>query len=584
MRNKYLFIGLLIIIGICVYANTFQGDFVWDDQHLIVNNVFVKDWSNLGKVFTTNFHHFDFGSSNFYRPLVAVSLMTNYSLGKLNVFGYHLVNLLFHLANAFLIWWLVKIILKDDEKEGERYDLIAGLCALVFLIHPLQVNAISYIAGRPTLMGGFFALASLAFFIKYQKTTRISYYVLTIIMFLLGLISKETAVLIPFSFLAYHLIFCKRDRKSFLIYILLVIIIIIYTVSRHTIFDFSKGITSTSVICNMPCRVATFLKSLLVYYRLMFMPLDLQMERTIQPAKFFFEGLASFSLGILVLYSALLYFYRKHKSLIFFTGFFFINLLPYAGIFPLNAFIAEHWLYLSLPGFFFIVFSVVTQPLRIKFVNIARWVLIVLFFTFFMLVTITYNTVWKDEIALYNYVLKYTPGSIRVRSNLGAIYFARGMFDEAIRILENAAKIAPTHAEVHNNLGACYHRVGRIKDGILSYQRAIALRPDYSEALNNLGGALLTVGRVDEAIEYSTRATQVGIGYNKEAYYNLGIGYQLKREWDKSIESFRSSLQIDPDYKDAHYQLVRTLNAAKRYEEGTREWQEYQKKYKALAK
>jgi len=159
--NKLIiFFAVLFLVGFVIYAFNLNNRLFWDDDDWIVNNPFVHSfsWYNLKKIFTTDILH-GFGlNSNYYRPFLLLTFTFNYIIGGIKPFGYHLLSNLIHIGNAILVFSILCLVLKKR--------LVAFLTAIFFLIHPLQTEAVTYIAGRGDPLSVFFILVSLLLFYK----------------------------------------------------------------------------------------------------------------------------------------------------------------------------------------------------------------------------------------------------------------------------------------------------------------------------------------------------------------------------------------------------------------------------------
>src|SRR6185295_4749052 len=154
-------LGLLAAIGLLVYANSFHNDMIWDDLVIIPPNEYIQTF-DVRKIFTTDVHHFSYQTSNFYRPLQMLSYAVNYKFGGLNVFGYHLINTLIHIVNAWLIFL---IFMRLNERlllaETRKWRVGVLLGTILWLVHPIHTQNTTYISGRADLLVAMFALAAI---------------------------------------------------------------------------------------------------------------------------------------------------------------------------------------------------------------------------------------------------------------------------------------------------------------------------------------------------------------------------------------------------------------------------------------
>ena len=204
MKFSWLAVGLIIILGLIAYANSFSNPFMWDDENLIVTNPYIKNIQLVKNLFTKDLA---FGTqfSNFYRPLQSLSFELDYYLWGLNPFGFHLTNLLLHIACALVIYFLFCLIFPAAKSIGL-------ITALLFLVHPIQTEAVTYISGRADPQASLFMLLSIFFYIKHSLKTRPKnrpYLLASVVCFILALLSKETALILPLLILLFELCFLR---------------------------------------------------------------------------------------------------------------------------------------------------------------------------------------------------------------------------------------------------------------------------------------------------------------------------------------------------------------------------------------
>jgi tetratricopeptide (TPR) repeat protein len=489
---------LIILLGVIVYSNTFGNSFLWDDQGLIVENEYIKDWHYLPRIFTTNLLQNIGENSNLYRPLQSLSYSIDYSLYKLNPAGYHLTNLLFHLFNAILIYTLLNLLQKN-----RKVSLIASL---LFVVHPIHTQAVTYISGRADPMVAFFIFLSLYLYIKSIDLRKIGYYSGSLISFILALFSKEIALIFPLVLVLYNRCF-ENSRQDSRRYRLLPFFIVggAYILLRLTILNFGKQnffFNGATIIS----RILTFSKVAISYLRLLFLPFNLHPERLVYLSSSLFEKSVLASLVIIILIWIVTLKTYKHSKLIFFSvSWFFLNLLPVSNIVIINAWMAEHWLYVPSLGFFVILavgivkFFELKMPSSLKFLKIFIILFLVLIFTFYSFLTIKRNLDWKDELTFYQKTIRSSPYSPRMHNNLGNVYISKRLYDEAVEEFKKAIEVIPYFpvkmgpnflAKVHNNLGSAYYYKGLYNRAVEEYKKALEIDPNLEIVKSNLQKAL----------------------------------------------------------------------------------------------
>ena len=336
-------ITIISCLGMIIYSNTFNCSFHFDDKIYIVNNYVIKNIHDL-------LSHWQFYPCRF---ITFLSIAVNYHFNGLNVFGYHLFNLGIHLTSAVLVWWLALLtfstpVMKKD-KITQHADLIALFAGLLFVSHPLQTEAVTYIWQRAASMMALFYLASICLYVKSRLLQAENpnsglakfYYIFSLIMAVAAMFTKENAVTLPLMILLYEISFLKvkkdlnwRGLVPFLITLSIIPLTILLTRSAKflEIQGFvGKGIPSFSNYLLTQFRV------IVTYIRLIFLPLNQNISYDYPISKNIFEWplLINFLFLASILYFAK-YLFSKYRLLSFSIFWFFLTLLPESSLFPIK--------------------------------------------------------------------------------------------------------------------------------------------------------------------------------------------------------------------------------------------------------
>ncbi len=202
---------------------------------------------------------------------------------------------------------------------------------------------------------------------------------------------------------------------------------------------------------------------------------------------------------------------RKAKGLIFFgLLWFLIALLPVSNLYPINAYMAEHWLYLPSIGLFLIAAGGLTYLYKVKGLKILFWVSVIGIAAFYCCLTIRQNKYWSNPITFYERSLEYAPGSIRMHNGLALAYYNAARPAKAIAAFKKAIEILPDTACFYNNLGSIYYVMGKQDEAIAMFTQAIEINPAYAEAYNNLAINYFKRKQYKLAIEYCDKAQELG--------------------------------------------------------------------------
>jgi len=582
----HLFIILAVIVaGIIAYHRSIKGVFIFDDLKLIVENPLIKDFSYLREIFSTQLFQGSGVYSNFYRPAQSLSFMVTYHFWQLNPIGYHLTNVIIHSLNSICVYFLIYIISKKQD--------MAFMTGLLFSVHTVLSWPVNYAASSADLLSGLFSLLAVIFYIEAirpeKNIKRIIMIFFSLLFFILAILSKEIAVVLPFILFLYSHCFPDQNKKSRLNPIWLYFFIAaVYVSLRLTVLNFSGGklLETTTGLIPLHLRLLTTAKVIMIYLKLLVFPTGLHMEWDIAPARSFLQDEIFLSVvGLLVIAGFIYYLYRESKLKFFAAGWFFIMLAPYFNIFPINYFMGEGWLYMPSIGFFGLIAAYLSGLKRRS--RLWSWAVIGLMafaVIFYSILTIKRADVWKDPVKLYTEVLKYSPNNTNARVNLGAELEKSGLDNKAIEKYKEAVKLNPGDAKAHINMailyfnqqkydeaieefrqaiilnsqdyvtysdmGLCYKRKGDLRKAMEAYKKSMELNPNYPLVYNNIGNVYLEMGWYDSAITGYKKALALDPD-NAAFYANLGKAYKAKGMTAESKEAFEKALKINPGNKDA---------------------------------
>ena len=599
LNSRSLIFIFLLIIGFSLYVNSLSNRMFWDDDDNVVNNIFIKDWKYLPNIFKENLIAGAGLQSNYYRPLLLITYAFDYRIWGLHPFGYHLTNTLLHVLNAFLIFLIIAFLIKKKT--------VALLVSLLFLIHPLQTEAITPVAGRADPLFVFFLLLSFWLFIKFQNLTQKKFILLSSLFFILSLLSKEIAIVLPALLILYLVCFKERKinwssiKKIAISIWPFLLIALIYFILRLTVLNFGGTLNlyqeENLFTSRLDIRLLTFFKVLLVYYRLIFVPLGLHMDRSIPLATSIFQWQVLLSLLILTgiaiairmgafglpeckeqsdecegaLFGCIKS-WQKERVVFFAFGWFFINLLPTSNIVPVSGLLYEHWLYLPLVGIFLVgaIFleklwqklghpnsappssdghrrTSATRMRPPEFKYYLKWpliILLIIYLGFFSVLTIKRNFDWHDPITFYEKNLKYVSVP-REYNNLGNAYADKGEYEKAIAQYQKAISLSDIYPQVHYNLANSYRNSGRAKEATAEYKKAIQMDKNFTPAYYNLSSLYLEIGQNSEALNILFELEKI-IPKDPRLWYNLGMTYYSLKDYSSAINQWQKILFEEP--------------------------------------
>jgi tetratricopeptide (TPR) repeat protein len=584
--------ALVAAAVVAAYARTFSAPLLFDDIPSITDNATIR---HLGTAF---FPPADATVGG--RPALNLSLAANYAVSGLDVWSYHALNLAIHVAAALILFGIVRRTLAP--RAGSPAGAIAFCAALLWALHPLQTESVTYVVQRAESLMGLLYLLSLYCFIRGASGARVPvrrvWQVLSVAACLLGMATKEVMVSAPVVVLLYDRAFLAGSfsesfRRRWVVYTglastwLVLLALVAAAHGRGGSAGFGSGVPWWGYALTQLTAVVHYLRLCLWPHPLVFdYGSDLAARSLrILPNALVVAGLMAGTVWALV----------RRPAIGFLGAVFFAILAPSSSIVPVaTETIAEHRMYLALAPV--VVLAVIgihrwmgraAVPCCVAVaagLSVATWQRNQ---TYLSDVGIWSDTVAKrpgnaraqnnlgyvlaglpgrsaDAIAHYEEALRLKPGYAMAEFNLGnALAAVPGRRDEAIAHYGVALRLWPNHAEAHYNLGCALDRSpGRSAEAIVQYGEALRLSPDYVEAHYNLGRALETMpGRSAEAIAHFEEALRLRPGF-AEAHYNLGRALETTPGRSaEAIAHYEEAVRLRPDYADAHYYLGSALQA-----------------------
>jgi len=436
-RCVWLAGAAVAVLAAASYVNTLDGGWVWDDASSVLMHRHVQDPSKIGRLFLEDQHAFGMGQGNFYRPLLSVTFMADYLLsggpvpeggdaaGKprtgLPTLVFHLDSIAWHaLAAVLLLALLIRL--------GAPLAAAAGAAA-VFAVHPLHTEAVAYISGRADMMSAVFMFAALLFFLSRSDGARRALpWVAGLLCLVCALLSKESSLIFP-VLLAVVLGVDWAARRGdgdarpraaahFAPLAAAVTVVAGYAVLRATVLNFAPEAAAAQAR-PLGHRLLDACQAFALYVRLLFAPTGLHMEWTLEgyPAWLAVPGaMALAALAAVAVFSARAGRYRIAGGGVWFLA----AWLPISGVFPINAPLAEHWMYVPMAGFWWAFMEFLHRE-RGAVRHAAPAAALVLV-AVLLPMTVARNADWNDNERLFRATLAENPASARVHYNLAVTY------------------------------------------------------------------------------------------------------------------------------------------------------------------
>lgn len=595
LNSKRCLILILVFVAILVYLPSLKAPFIWDEEGLILDNSLIRNVKNLFDVFRHEFFLADIEETKAsgeiknlsYRPLVTATFMLDYYLWRFNSTGYHLTNLVFHIIVTILVFYSMLYLIKDLRA--------VFISAILFAVHPLHTEAVTYIPSRGDLLSGIFLMLSMGFFVLRRRSVwlRLSsaecptlskpeglvrgesrglilflrnlfhrscaFFVLSSISLFLAIISKETSVFFPAVIAVYFLVYNFSHKKQKLISIFFgyAAVIFLYFMLRTLVADvpfLAIRITPVNVLKTLMAAP----KVIADYILLFIYPQNLHLERSAYTFYRFLDWKIIASCAALLVIIAAIFKFRSKKHLMFGAVWFILMLAPALNIIPIYPTMAEHYLYLPSIGLFIIIGGVLNQAFKkAKFIRYLTSFAVISFAIFYSCTTFLRNCQYQNLISFYKDNLKYSPESFNLHNQLAIAYARQGLYDEALKEHQKALGINPFSAVGYGNLALTYERIDNIDMAVQCYKKAEELAPSFVEPHISLGKIYYAREEYAEAIEQFTTAVKLA-PLEAKTRLMLGISLGQDRRLEEAEDILEKLVKDYPEYEGAKKYLAVT--------------------------
>ena len=586
LNKKYFYMIclFLVIATLAVYWQVLNNDFViYDDDKYVTENTHVHK----GVTFDSLTWAFTSSHASNWHPLTWISHMIDYQLYGLNARGHHLTSLLFHVANTLLLFLILV------RMTGTLWQ--SSFVAALFALHPLHVESVAWVAERKDVLSTFFMMLTVWAYILYVKKREIKGYLLVVLFFVLGLMSKPMLVPLPFILLLLDFwplgrLCLLRDTKN--------VATGQHTNERADIFRlvlekapfFALAVGSSIVTFivqerggameiaktySIQTRIINAFVAYTEYIVDMIWPVKLALlyphpGNSLQLWKGVVAGFALVLITILVIRKA-----RRIPYLAVGWLWYIVTLIPVIGIVQVGSqAMADRYTYVTLIGLFIII-AWGANDLLSKWRHRKIWLSTLAAIILPVLIVLTWKQVqyWENGITLFKHTLRHTSNNYVIHNNLGIVLREQGRTEEAIKHYLQALRSNPDYALAHYNLSNAYAEQGKNKKVIEACKHAIRIKPDYADAHYNLGVAYGGSGKYEEAVEAFKQVIRIDSNY-LQAHYNLGGVYAGLGKYRDAIEAFQQVIRIDPDYALVRNNLGIAYGALGRYKEAAEAFQQ----------
>jgi protein O-mannosyl-transferase len=561
-QRELIYILVCVFATLLVYLPSLTNGFIvnWDDggyihEHELVHSI---TWHN----FITIFNPSTFYKGN-YHPLTTFLYAIQYSFAGLNPFLYHLVNLIFHLANVYLVFYFIRLISKRPE--------VAAFVALMFGIHPMHVESVAWISELKDVMYTFFFLLSLIQYYNYatKKQSNTRFFLLAILFFFLSLLSKSAAVSLPgvLILLDYYM---KRKFNWKLLADKIPFIFLSFAFGYIAILSQSEkgAIQDLTPMFTIFERVLIVCHSTMTYIWKLFVPIQLGAMYPYPsrvnghfPVIYF---IALFIVALLTMLVAYLFISslilrKKERNYAFGALFFFINIALVLQMLPVGgAAMAERYTYVPYIGFFFIFGVLYDKGLKNKakimqMLKPLLHIVVAAFVIFFSFLTWQRIEKWKNGEVLMRDLTKVYPYLPFAYNNLGYYYHRwEKNYDKALVEYNTALKMDPTYYQAWSNRGVVYNNTGKHELAIKDFTECLKYKPDNIDALLGRANSLSAINKFQEALPDYDKYLKIKSD-DAKGWMWRGMAYAKLKKPEQAFPDLEQSRKLDPKNYEVYY-------------------------------
>jgi protein O-mannosyl-transferase len=595
LNRKSLHVCLIVVVGLILYARTLQVPFILDDFESIAHNPLITSFAYFsdlgsGKIF---FGHAGFVS----RWFGYLSFALNYRFHGLDLAGYHAVNIAIHLLGALSVYWIVRLTFRTPYflqgraagRIGEQAGFTALVAALLFVAHPLQTQAVTYLIQRLASLAALLYLISLACYIQGRLAGRgtgklrlsaAAWFAASLFSAFLALKTKQNSCTLPLTVLLYELLFFTGTHRKKLMGALLALGALAGSAGALLVFRSGRSWEELLGQLDLATRLqtdtsrwdylATQLRVIVTYLRLVVLPVGQRLEYDYPVDHSFLSGPVLFSGALLSCLVAVACICLQRSSawkgddgdaspllrvIAFGIFWFFIALSIESSIIPIVDVIFEHRMYLPLAGLFMALAASLALASgecgalagwpKLPVVAGAAGVLLLL-----SGLTIARNETWRSEVGLWQDNTQKTPNKGRVYLNLGAAQERAGNLAGAEEAYLAANTLTVDQPFSRLDLGRLYLQSNRLDEAQRQFQEALGIDPTMGDAYNNIGKILEMKNQNDEALKEYLKAVRYR-PYLATPYLNIGRLYARQKRYPEAIKEYEKAIVRDPAYSEA---------------------------------
>lgn len=528
--SQNLVLSVALIITLLVYFKfLFFGHISWDDPEMVFKNKFVRDF-NIKELFTGHF----VGN---YIPVTMLTHAIAWLLFENNDGAHHLVNILFHLINGILVYQLGKRLFKND--------LVSNLGAVIFLLHPMQIESVGWISELKNVLSTTFYLAGTLSYINYVTYSKKKDYILCLLFFILGCLSKPSVVIFPIVLICLDILINKKISVKFILnkipFLLPALLFGIINIKTQTADQFINHSHEFPIYQRIGFAGFALLKYLILFLA----PVNLSVIYP-YPSINISVFIIGFFLFAFILALVFLFIKQKKFEPFFIILFIALNLILVLQFLPFGEVLyADRYMYIPVIGFAWLL-GLLLSKLKIP-VNALSFVLILLFSVF----SFTRANAWKSALTLYEDIDKKYPNQFIVLNSAGVENMFLNNDNKALEYLNKAVAVAPRNYKGFYNRGLLYLKNNKPEEAIKSFNRVLELYY-YSKAYVGRASAYYMLQDFPKAINDANYVLKTEQN-NTRAHFVLGNCYNDLNRLQDAMSEYNKCIELDKDEADFYF-------------------------------
>jgi Tfp pilus assembly protein PilF len=549
---------LVIITGLLYYPSLDNKLTNWDDNVNITENAVIRTFHGDSIGYTLN-KIFVNPESVMYVPITNLTYCLEYAAYKLDPRPYHRTNLILHLLNILLVFYFIRLL------TGQQW--VAFITAVLFALHPMHVESVSWVAGRVDVLYSFFYLSALCAYLLYLKDGKWKwgYYVLAYVLFIFSLWSKVMAVSLPIVFFAIDY-FLGRKLTLKIVWEKAAFILTAFVFGIIAIRLQKYDSNTNSLEYHFVMRALESFYAVFTYLWKLILPINLccYYDFPVKQDGMYPLGFYIAPVVVLLLAYGVYRSLRFTKDVVFGAALFLIGIALILPVLPVRGTqLAERYTYLSYIGLFFIIarglnYLWENKQAKIQSFKIPATVVFVVFVLMCCYLSFERTKVWHDDLSLWGDAAEKCQTSATIFRKRGEAYVAQQQLDKAISDFSRSIELKPEIPDAYYNRGICYIQTAKYPDAIKDLDRVVQLNSNFMETYYDRGLAYHLLNRYDEAIKDYTMAI-AAMPTNAKAYANRGIVYYNIGKFDKALEDELEAKRLGHPVEDRTIETLQGL-------------------------